>query len=125
MSFQIIDIDNQPIPLSLLDIDAAEIWGKEPDVKYYATPFHKPEEGFKSIKEEFEFHRSNSNWFDTIGYYIHFKRLECWDKIIADFLEPYKDFNQEEVLNHPHIKPYLDLMNKWKEKGYKPKFVEE
>ena len=127
MAFQILDPNNKPIAIGVLDTEAANLWGKEVDPKWYATPLHTPE-GL-SLRDEFLFLRDNLNWFDKIGWLIHASRLETWQDVKDHLYSPFKDIDgfSESALREelPQYEGYFKLIEHWEEKGYKPQYVIE
>src|SRR5688572_29988867 len=82
MSFQILDKENNPIDINILDKEACELWDKTYDDKSYASPAKK-KEGESAI--DF-MRRDMTNWYDIIGYQIHNPNTNYtsgWDNIKA------------------------------------------
>lgn len=123
MSFQILDSNNQPIEINVLDQEACTLWNKEIDKKQYAYPEHKPA-NFASYKESIEFYRSITNWFDYIGYRIHCG-METWDEIREDILKPFAEFPLDQIMEYVPIGGYIKLIEHWRDKGYIPKYLKE
>ena len=124
MGFQILDSNNSPISINLLDKEAAELWGMAVDAKYYASP---------SDSDFVE------NWFDTIGSEIH--NPEAWNQssnkwdcvkiglytISFKFgaLLPEEEFLKKYRSMVKYYKPFFDLIDHWAAKGYTAKRVED
>jgi hypothetical protein len=136
--FQILDKDGNPISISVLDVDVAIFWNKPVSSKHYVSPG----------KEENMF----MNWFDRIGGCIenqgHY--TSGWDNIIhelwkdcqshffdnGEFLPLIIDTETSMDIVLPdsvktgllgqwlYNKPYMDLINYWKFKGYQPKKID-
>lgn len=113
MSFQIINTkNNKPIFLNDLDKEAAELWGKEVHIKQYAHPYFSEDGNEK-------FWWLSNNWFDVIGWAIHSSRATSWKKVEACLIYDVFDGDSENEV----VKPHLELIKHWKEKGYLPKHV--
>jgi hypothetical protein len=122
MSFRILNSKNEPIKINDLDKEAAMLWNKEVKKKYYATPLHTED---LSFPESFRMESINTNWFDKIGWAIHYYKLETWKEIRDNILQPFEELPIEETLLYEPIKAYLSLIELWESKGYKPQFVNE
>ena len=124
MGFKILDKDNNAIPINQLDKEIAELWGKECDPKHYAVP-RKRDTYPEGRKGQFDY-ITQSNWFDTIGWRIHFNKTKSWDELKKVFEDDYakllKEFNVTIEKVHPEI---FKAINTFKEKGYTPVPVED
>lgn len=67
MAFQIQDKHGEPIRMAELDAQAAKLWNKEVEDRFFATPLTMPT-GL-TIKQQMDFYVQNMNWFDKIGYH--------------------------------------------------------
>jgi hypothetical protein len=111
MAFEIHDKDNKAIPIKDLDAEAAALWGKEVDPKWYADPtplFTNDEnlqgEDLRKARWDHEI-RKTGNWFDVIGHAIHSQGFamggwanvvhtmmsSSWPSAFIDTSEGYKD----------------------------------
>lgn len=148
VGFQICNKEGEAITINQLDKEAAEFWGKEPHVKWYATPTGQS--------------NSYSNWYDMLGRAIldEDKYRTHW----TNWSEPYKKMawcevvcrmslvNINDVLvdaNKPEgaeryemtirsekdaievllgarmfLLPFMELAKHWEDKGYYPVRVE-
>jgi hypothetical protein len=142
MGFQIKDKEDKPIAINILDAEAAEFWGKVPDKKWYANPAKITEDMSKLERYRAE---SDNNWFDMIGYCIHSPQLRLpyysgWKDVKNNLLIKYmtssllkgEEPNDPEYVKgmfehliNDHLKPYMELINHWQQKGYTPHRVEE
>lgn len=138
-AFQILDKAGQPIPINLLDEEAAAFWNIQVDKKCYAAPDQR-----------------SSNWFDVVGHHIAYFKEQYepgWDDIANSIYRAFVGdpftyqtsnesgeiygnnksapvkvsgyFNVDKGFDYwlQVIKPYIDLINHWGEKGYKPKRI--
>jgi hypothetical protein len=120
MQFQILDKNQMPLTLSQLDKDAANLWNVVFDEVYYATP------------------RDNElslSWFDVIGDKIAGFGVTTWSDVIKSVWQIAKiELAQEDIkaiLDNKNpkekyaqwavLKPYMELINLWHNKGYVPK----
>ncbi len=117
-AFQIVDKDNNPVPINELDKQAAEFWDVELRSRSYACP---------TI--------NNTNWYDSIGWKIANpgRYATGWTQVKMDLLRLHledvayalvshtKPLSYEEILNS--WKPYFDLIDHWASLGYQPKQI--
>jgi len=119
-AFQIIDKDNNPIPINELDKQAAAFWDEELHPKQYASP------------------KGKGNWFDTLGWHIaqqhssHFYGRNTWNAVkLSMFIGLSYDiveqtnpaaYTQAQI---NYLKPYYDLIDHWASLGYQPKQIKE
>ena len=125
MSFQILDKNNNPIPINSLDKEAAEFWGfKTDNPKLYAMPESRDKfpEGWKG---SFEFN-SQSNWYDSIGWAISFKKCTTWRQVKDYLLEAWQEYLLEypEATEEECLGAKGRLIDHWESKGYTPKCVD-
>lgn len=123
MSFKILDINNNAVAIAELDADAAAFWGKDVHDRQYATPYTpKPN---LTMKERFEFHIMNLNWFDKIGWVIHFDKCTTWEQVRIALMGPnmIKEYGYAMVA-YTYL-PYLSLITYWENNGYTPCPVED
>lgn len=133
MGFQIKDKEGKPLSLQQLDEEAAAFWGKDLDLRKYATP-EKITPGMSEM--DIAFTNSRGNWFDIIGWHIHSPQnnyTSGWNNIknsiwlvcASGLLLDYKD--SELMLAIVGIKLYLDpyykLIDHWSGKGYTPEKI--
>lgn len=121
-SFQILGKEDQPLTLAALDSQASGFWMVDPDSEYYAQPEGNP----------------LGNWFDTIGWSISKQTnyldwgLNTWNTIKSDMLTIHvyscvilsaeeAGVRMYEIMRL--LQPYFDLIDYWKELGYKPKQI--
>ena len=110
MSFQILDRNKKAVTLQKLDEIAAELWNVPLKEKEYAVPY--PREAFpKGFEGEMRY-AMLLNWYDVIGWAIHFKKTKEW----AGALE-YLKLTKES--------PYVKLVRHFEYLGYTPKYVED
>ncbi len=120
MSFQILDSNNNAIPIKDLDAEACLLWNKDTHPKWYAYPEIEPTEyPTPEYKSRWAFISSTTNWFDKIGWLIH-DGMESWDDIRNYLLDPFKEFPKEEIEQYLPVYGYINLINHWESKGYKP-----
>ena len=124
-AFQIVDKEGKAVTLSELDKQAAEVWGVEVDEKHYAAP----------TKDEMKV--SGLNWYDTIGFRIanpNQRWATGWKNVLNELfitcMNGCAELEDEElhwqiVAAKEFMKPYKQLINYWRAKGYEPKQVEE
>lgn len=121
-AFQILDKNNNPIPINKLDEEICQILGIEAHPKRYAS-FRKREEYSNDMKGEFDY-KMQSNWFDTIGY--QFSQGMTIEDIIESDKKDFADFigkvcSDGSIITLEYINPgKMKVLNTWKEKGYKP-----
>lgn len=118
MGFQILNSEGKAIPINKLDEEIAMFWGKEVHPKEYATPLHEPK--FLSYKESFEFHWRNNNWFDLLGWYIHYDKITTMQSLKDRYIAPFVKIPIDELMQEPTFKKYYNLLDLWIEKGYIP-----
>ena len=122
MSFQIIDNTGDPIAIDVLDREVCELWGVEYDIKWYAKPNPRShyEESFKGAYE----HAAQNNWFDSIGYAIHSKKLNTWEEVINHFYGMYGKIIEEYKVKLSDLIPKeIKLIEHWVSKNYKPRYI--
>lgn len=122
MSFQIRDKNGEAIELHTLDKEIAALWGVPTAPEDWASPI-KPKTVFANTREELDHIRNRMllNWFDIIGRPIHQKKYNNWEDIRKEIISPYLGFlTLEEALKDDYIKPFLDVIKIWEEKGYIP-----
>lgn len=129
MGFQILNKDGEAIQIKQIDAEIAELFGVEVDVKWYASP--PPYDD--SLKAKFD----RQNWFDKIGWMIHYDKLTTWDQILEKYLSAFQEIfdklgytTEEEKRNDltenlHDAKYWFLLIDTFKEKGYIPKPVED
>ena len=118
-AFQILDKNNNPIPLSELDKQAAEFWNVKLDPKWYASPTEM-----------------GSNWYDSIGWNIanqgHY--TSGWKNIKISLITTAMESAAYQILMKSKedesiksimdwYKPYYDLIDYWESLGYQPKQI--
>lgn len=123
MSFKILNSEGEAINIHELDAEAAAFWDKEVDEKWYATPF-KPLKN-ATMRERMDHHRMNNNWFDTIGWQIHYKQCTTWDEVRINLIGPNLVAEYGYKMVAQTYLPWLSLISYWEQKGYKPVFVDE
>jgi len=117
-AFQILDKNNNPIPLSELDKQAAEFWDVELHPKQYAAPDGK------------------CNWYDLLGWNIaqqdnsKFYGIDKWKTVkLSMFINMSYDLLDMEnpadytVAQINYIRPYYALIDYWESLGYQPKQI--
>lgn len=116
MGFQILNTEGKAIQLKELDAEACKFWGRNIDLKWYATP-----------KENW------SNWFDSIGWCIHKyenKKEQNWNDVrhelwIIQTGWMFSKTENEQIIElkqtNEYLKPYFELIYFWETSGYKPK----
>lgn len=129
MAFQILDKNDKAIKINQLDAEACKLWNKEIHEKSYAYPQHKPDSfPTKEYKTSWEFYSLLTNWFDKIGWKIS-EGCEDWDELIKDIMLPFIEFDAETILEirneYVPVSGYIQLIEFWKESGYKPKQVKD
>lgn len=136
MSFQILNADNQPIAIKVLDQEIAAFWKVEVHEKYYANPLGKlsDDDDIKLMSK-----KMSANWFDTIGYAIHSPQsnwTDGWDNVknslwIIQANGYYKYLldleTMAEVIKYvsEYLRPYFEVIDHLTSKGYQPKQVIE
>lgn len=124
MGFQILDKDSNAITLHALDKEVAMLWEVKCDDTHYAVPNSREyyqEEG----RKKFDYH-NQINWFDSIGYVIHSKKLTNWKQVKDHFIELYQSILDEYKITLDDLEPKLvALINYWESKGYIPIPVED
>jgi hypothetical protein len=120
MAFQIQTPEGVAIPLNKLDEEAAAFWRVPTRVREYVKPSN-----------------GKDNWFDSIGWYISSPRLyyaTSWDNVkcniysilLMDLALYTMDVQLLKVKEaFEYAKPYFDLIDHWKEKGYIPVQVKD
>lgn len=131
MSFQIHDASGKAVDIKQLDKEAAEFWGVEVHPKNYAQP----------ASDSYY----TSNWFDSIGYYIHspdsnytkgWGNIKCslWSIQARDLFRILYETQDIAANEHLHtrlhsiktfLQPYFQLIDHWESKGYIPVRVKE
>jgi hypothetical protein len=140
MGFQILNTEGKSISINELDAEAASFWNKPVHPKRYANPIPQSEidksEGI--LKAQLE---TVTNWVDSIGWHINKPQIEWtsgWDNIkcsmwtlsVCDWgmviMQPeFGDIASKIEGVKQYLKPYFDLIDYWKSKGYTPKQVED
>jgi hypothetical protein len=132
MAFQILDKDNNPISIAQLDAEAAAFWGKEVHPRYYVSPPQKGESEFIIMTREL-----TSNWFDTIGYNIHYNTSTyhknyqgmTWKMVKESMMLFITDVLSTEpnllINNQKYWKDHFALIDHWESKGYQPRQVKD
>lgn len=118
-AFQILDKDNNPIPINELDKQAAEFWNVTFDAKWYASPTEM-----------------GTNWYDSIGFNIAYpgKFTGGWDGVKIELITTNLQFAALNLIHKKptattivsiidHYKPYFDLIDHWANQGYQPKQI--
>lgn len=147
MGFSILDKDGKAVTMGILDKDACKLWEKGVHEKRYACPYkRRPAPDDMSLEEAIKFKAKedmretmSTSWYDMIGFSIHqlsgeITWLDVIHKMMGDMLvdtvislkDKLYSFNEEEdytreiyLIQH-YIQPYIDLINLWTVKGYKP-----
>lgn len=124
MGFQIHDSKGEPVGMRTLDQEACDFWNVTIHKKWYATPY--PAENENDIKQVSL--AMSTNWFDVIGWKIHYEKLTTWKQVIDSLRNLYITECREEIgkglegvkymLNH--IQPFVNLIRHWERKGYTP-----
>ena len=125
-NFNIVNEKNEFIPFEELDEEAALLWHKRLDKKYLANPFRESSE----IAEETLL---NASWFALFNTRI--VTFPCtWESLVRDIMSPILDVYYDGSINLvtpseksddeitrflEYLKPYVALINFWKNKGYK------
>lgn len=122
-AFQIIDKDNNPIPINVLDKEVCEIVGVEPDPKWYCKLSKR-----EDYNSTWDYLTNTSNWYDTIGWMIADE-----DKSFQDILDYYADIMKEfigqededgTIITLEVIYPYhTKVLYSWINKGYQAKQI--
>ena len=151
MGFSILDKDGKAVTMGILDKDACELWEKDVHEKRYACPYkRRPAPDNMSLEEAIQFEAQESmheaistSWYDMIGFSIHqlsgkITWLDVIHKMMGDMLtdavillkDKQYSFNEKEdciikvdVIRY-YVQPYINLINLWIAKGYKPLPVE-
>lgn len=124
-AFQILDKNNNAIPINKLDKEVCELVGNEQDNKYYCT-LGKREDYPDGFKGKWEFHSRTTNWYDSIGWMIASEGKSLQD-IIDYYTNVMKDFigKKDEngvIITLESIYPYhTKVLNSWINKGYTTK----
>lgn len=147
MGFSILDKDGRAVAMGILDKDACELWEKDVDKKRCACPYKRRpapdnmilEEAIKFESDESMREAMSTSWYDMIGFSIHqlsgkITWLDVIHKMMGDMLtdsvillkDEMYSFNEKEdyiieidtMLDY--IQPYINLINLWISKGYKP-----
>lgn len=122
-AFQILDKNNNPIPINLLDKEVCELTGNEIDSKSYC-----PLGNIKDHESRIKFIFNTSNWYDTIGWMIASDN-KSFEDILAYYADVMKEFIGEldengTIITLELIYPYHTLLlNTWINKGYKAKQI--
>ena len=129
--FQILNAEGVAIPINKIDREVAEFWGNKCLDNEYAKPLSRDKfpEGIKGSLEYYQ----QTNWFDKIGWLI--KDEWCtWKSLKGDIIACQKDLIAESLFNDDFMelvklfrelyKPWFDLIDHFKSKGYTPKQVE-
>jgi len=142
MGFQIKDAKGEPIGINKIDEEVAQFWGVEVEKKSYASPivvtplpdgYNRDDDAGELNKKHFDqlTRKITCNWFDQIGLIID-GGADTWDEVKRRYLEPYQGIvekykdkpNAEEirkmVMDTPPVKPFADLIEYWRGKGYTP-----
>lgn len=132
MSFLIKSPDGEAITLNNLDKEAHEFWaiGREFSNKNYSSPVSLMNPLTIRDKLDYQAKVMAYNWFDTIGRAIHESKSNEWEKVEEVLLAPWlKKYEPDEIMESPEfedtIRALLRLINHWREKGYKPQYVED
>jgi hypothetical protein len=142
-AFKIQNSLGEAITINELDKEAAEFWHKEVKERQYANPtppFSNIDnlEGIELTKAKAK-HISyeQNNWFDTIGWHIANPKCNYtsgWDNIKCSILVlhleefgtlPLVDQMERLQFANEYVKPYFELIDHWKTKGYKPIQIKE
>jgi len=110
MSFSILNTKKEAVTLHRLDEIAAELWNVPLKEKEYAVPYKR--EAFPKGFEGEMMYAMLLNWYDVVGWAIHFTKKDSWDGSL-EYLELGKD------------SPYVQLIEHFKELGYTPMYVED
>lgn len=118
-AFQILDKDNNPIPINILDESAAKFWNQPVHPKWYASPSD-----------------ISTNWKDAIGWYIANPGdyTSGWNNVKISLITTTMQSVAYEILlgkiEDKSIKSiikrhqsYFDLIDYWADLGYQPKQI--
>lgn len=140
MGFQILNKNNDPIKMNDLDAEAAKLWGHEVDKSSYAVP--KEQGDYADTTKGRMAYLRQSNWFDVVGHMIHSPTTKTpyykgWKEVKKNLLLMHmessmlkEDGSVEdgmhikdmfEYVAEDYLKPYLDLIDHWADKGYTPR----
>lgn len=120
MAFQIRTSEGEPIPLPVLDEEAAQVWGVSIINRHYVTP-----------------RSSELNWYDTIGWHIHsptsrwssgWENIKC-SMFVVQVTELALLSYEDQLIKLKHVNdwlaPFYKLIDHWAAKGYKPIKLDE
>lgn len=129
MGFQILDKNGNAMAINAIDKEICEFFGVEQHKKWYASP---PIED-----DSFKAKWNKINWFDYIGWMIHYDKIDSWDKMTDKMIEPFQELLIKEGYTEKQQqieflktqlhsdKFYFELIEKFKNQGYIPKPVED
>jgi hypothetical protein len=122
-AFQILDKNDEAIPINQLDREVCDIMEKEQDPKWYCTLGRESE-----YKSRIDYVLHAPNWYDTIGWMIanegkSFQQIiEYYANVVEDFIGK-KDEN-DKIITLEDIYPHqTKLINHWINKGYTTKQI--
>jgi len=121
-AFQILDKNNNAIPINKLDEEVCKIVGNEKDSKWYCTLGRREDH-----ESNWAFISKTTNWYDSIGWMI--AEGKSFQNILAYYAESMKEFIGEidedgTVITLEVIYPYhTKVLNSWINKGYTAKQV--
>lgn len=151
MGFSILDKDGKAVTMGILDKDACELWEKDVNEKRYACPYKRRlapdnmslEEAIRFEADESMHEAMSTSWYDMIGFSIHqlsgkITWLDVIHKMMGDMLTDAVILSKDELYSFnkkedytieidtmlDYIQPYINLINLWISKDYKPLPVE-
>ena len=122
MAFQIQNKHGEPIRMAELDAQAAVLWNKEVEDRFFATPLTMP--AGLTARQEIDFYVQNTNWFEKIGWAIS-EGAQTWEDVRNYLLSPFVNADwykgADELMELlPQYKKYFELIAFWEGEGYIP-----
>lgn len=120
MSWEIINPAGSVLTIAQLNREARTLWKTE-GTNGFAQPLHEP--GLEN-----EHPLDIANWYDRVGGGIHNSETAGnWEEVKDKIIEPWLGLclTEDIARKQPGVKPYLELIDHWDSKGYKPMYIKD
>jgi len=123
MGFQILDSNGNAMTMNDIDKEVCNFWNVPFDEKHYAVP-NKREEYPEGIEGSLKY-AQQLNWYDSIGWRIHYHRCNDWQCVRNAFLRDYEKIMTQYNLTIEQIIPKeIALLEYFEKRNYQPRFVD-